>query len=184
MSIAGILSSIYSNYTTPSVHNRFQQFQQEFQQLGQDLQSGNISAAQQDFSALQPLSPQASSTSAQSSNSIAQDFKQLAQDIQSGNLAGAQKDYATIQQDFLNAQQTQGTGGHHGYHHHHHVGAGSQSSQISQLFTELGQELQTSNISGAQQTYNALLQDLPQFSSGASAQPSSSAGAGGLSVTA
>ena len=182
MSVAGILSSSYSNYQS-KIQDRFQQFQQEFQQLGQDLQSGNISAAQQDFSALQQLSPQASSTSAPSSNPIAQEFNQLAEDIQSGNLSAAQQDYTTIQQDFQNqgAQQNLATEGHHGHHHHH---GGGESSQVSQLFTELGQELQSSNVSAAQQTYNSLLQDFQQFSPVASAQQSSPSSSSGVSVTA
>jgi len=111
MSIGAIFSSSYANYAQQNIQSRFQQFQQEFQQLGQDLQSGKISAAQQDFSALQQLNPQANSTpSAPSSSPIAQEFKQLAQDIQSGNLTAAQKDYTTIQQDFQNqaAQPSQG----------------------------------------------------------------------------
>jgi len=185
MSIAGIFSSSYSNYTSQNTQNRFQQFQQEFQQLGQDLQSGNISAAQQDFAALQQLSPQSSSTSAQSSNPIAQEFSQLSQALQSGNLSAAQQDYTTIQQDFQNqaAQSNPATEGHHG-HHHHHGGGSGESSQASQLFTELGQDLQSNNISAAQQTYNALLQDLPQFSPVASAQQSSSTSVTGVSLTA
>jgi len=186
MSIAGIFSSGFSNHNSQNIQNRFQQFQQEFQELGQDLQSGNISAAQQDFSALQQLSPQASSTSAQSNNPIAQEFNQLSQDLQSGNLSAAQQDYTTIQQDFQSqsAQQNPATEGHHGHHHHHHGGGGGESSLVSQLFTELGQELQSNNISAAQQTYNSLLQDLPQFSPVASAQQSSTTGASGISVTA
>lgn len=62
MSIGAIFSSSYANYAQQNIQSRFQQFQQEFQQLGQDLQSGKISAAQQDFSALQQLNPQANST--------------------------------------------------------------------------------------------------------------------------
>ena len=45
MSVAGILSSGLFNYAAQSVNNNVQQFRQEFQQLGQDLQSGNLSAA-------------------------------------------------------------------------------------------------------------------------------------------
>ncbi len=172
MSIGAIFSSSYANYAQQNIQSRFQQFQQEFQQLGQDLQSGKISAAQQDFSALQQLNPQANSTtSAPSSSPIAQEFKQLAQDIQSGNLTAAQKDYTTIQQDFQNqaAQPSQGTEGHHSHHHH---GGGGESSQVSQLFSQLGQELQSSNTSAAQQTYNSLLQDFQQSGTSAPAQPS------------
>jgi hypothetical protein len=52
-----------------------QQFQQEFQQLGQDLQSGNLFAAQEDLGTLQQYGPQTNSTpSSHSNNPIAQEF--------------------------------------------------------------------------------------------------------------
>lgn len=177
MSVSGIFSSSYSNYNNQTMQNNMQQFQQEFQQLGQDLQSGNITAAQQDFSALQQLSPQAGSSSSASSNPIAQEFSQLSQALQSGNLSAAQQDYSQIQQNF----QNQATEGHHG--HHHHAGGSGESSQMSQLFTELGQELQSNNLSSAQQTYNQLLQDFPQLEP-TSGQASAQSSSGTLSVSA
>jgi|SRR5208337_3249760 len=177
MSVSGIFSSGFASYNSQNIQTQFRQFQQEFQQLGQDLQSGNVSAAQQDFATLQQLSPQGSSTSSTQSNSpIAQEFNQLSEDLQSGNLSAAQQDYTKIQQDF----QNQAAEGHHGHHHH----GGGASSQLSQLFSELGQELQSSNVSGAQQTYNTLLQDLQQFSPSTSTQPSSQSSASGISVSA
>jgi hypothetical protein len=188
MSVAGISSSSLFNYENQTIQNRFQQFRQEFQQLGQDLQSGNLSAAQQDFTTLQQLGPQNSSTpSAQTNNPIAQAFQQLSQDLQSGNLSAAQQDYAQIQQDLQNrpAAQNPTMEGHHGHHHHH--GGGGESSEISQLFSQLGQALQSGNLSSAQQTYNSLLQDLQQFSQGngqASTQQSSQSSSNGLSVSA
>jgi hypothetical protein len=95
-----------------------QQFKQEFQQLGQDLQAGNLSAAQADFVTLQQLGLQGPSTStAQSSSPLAQAFKQLSQDLSSGNLSAAQQDDVKIQRAIQSqASQTQG---HHHHHHHH-----------------------------------------------------------------
>lgn len=153
MSTSGISSSSFSNY-----ENQIQQFQQEFQQLGQDLQSGNLAAAQQDFVTLQQLGPQSSSSSStQSSNPIATAFNQLAQDLQSGNLSAAQQDFSQIQQDFQSqAESTQG-------HHHHHHGGGEAQSQIGQLFEQLGQALQSGNLSGAQQAFATLQQDFQQL---------------------
>jgi len=181
MSVSGISSSSFFDYSTQSVQNQRQQFQQEFQQLGQDLQSGNLSAAQADFATLQQLTPQGNSTSsAQSSNPIAQAFSQLSQDLQSGNVSAAQKDYATIQQDF----QSQAAKAHG---HHHHGGGGSGQSEISQLLSQLGQALQSGNLSTAQQAYSTLLQDVQQFSQsgGLSAVPASSqSGSSSLSVSA
>jgi hypothetical protein len=101
MSVAGISSSSLFDYSRQNIQSRMQQVQQEFQQLGQDLSSGNLSAAQTDFAALQKLQPQSSATSAASGSSpLAQDFNQLSQDLQSGNISNAQHDYTKIQQDF------------------------------------------------------------------------------------
>ena len=57
MSVSGISSSNLFD-SNQSVQNNMQKFRQEFQQLGQDLQSGNLSAAQSDFATLPQLSPQ------------------------------------------------------------------------------------------------------------------------------
>ena len=161
---------------TSSMSSQMQQIQKDFNQLGQDLQSGNLSAAQADFVTLQKDMPQtssASSSTSQSSSPIAQAFSQLSQDLQSGNLTAAQQDYSTIQQDL----QSQGSQGHH--HYHHHLG-GSQDSQASQLFAQLGQDLQSGNLSSAQSDFSSL-QSLLQNNSGTSTSPSSTYT--GVSVT-
>lgn len=140
MSVSGILSSVMDNVLssqTQNVQSQRQQFQQEFQQLGQDLESGNLSAAQ--------------------------------------------SDYSTIQQDFQNQAQSQGA---HMHHHHHH-GGGAEASAMSQEFQQLGQALQSGNMSNAQQAYASLQQDFEQFAgsgtqSGSSAQSTSPS----ISVTA
>jgi outer membrane protein assembly factor BamD (BamD/ComL family) len=160
MSVSGISSS--SLYDPQSVQNNFQKVQQEFQQLGQDLESGNLSAAQSDFTTLQNLLPQSSSASAQSNNPIAQAFSQLGTDLASGNLSAAQQDFATIQQDFQNQATQAQTQAPHGHHHHH---GSSDSSEISQLFDQLGDALQSGNLSSAQQAYGALAQQLQQGAS-------------------
>jgi outer membrane protein assembly factor BamD (BamD/ComL family) len=162
MSISGISSSL-SDLTTQNVQSMMQQLKQDFTQLGTDLKSGNLSAAQQDFVTLQQDSGQsATSSTSQSQNPIAQAFSQLSTDLQSGNLTAAQQDYTTIQQDLQSSAAqstaTQSTATHH-HHHHSSSSSDSTSSQISQLFTQLGQELQSGNLSTAQQTYATLQQD-------------------------
>jgi outer membrane protein assembly factor BamD (BamD/ComL family) len=190
MSVSGISgSSFFQAYNTGSVQrNRFQQFQQEFQQLGQDLQSGNLSQAQSDFATLQQNAP-SSSSAASSSNPIAQAFSQLSQDLQAGNLSAAQTDYSNIQQD-LQQKAAQGAQGHH--HHHHHMPTESSQdssssgpgSVIDQAFGQLGQDLQSGNLQAAQQAYATLQQDFQQFaalgqaSSGSSTSPAASATSG------
>ncbi|MFZ0861666.1 MAG: hypothetical protein ABR881_09865 [Candidatus Sulfotelmatobacter sp.] len=186
MSVSGISSSNLFDSSKQTIQNNIQQFQKEFQQLGQDLQSGNLSAAQSDFVTLQQLGPQgnsssASTSAAQSNSPIAQAFNQLAQDLKSGNISGAQQDFAQIQRAFQNqSSQTQG------HHHHHHGGGESGGNAISQLFDQLGQALQSGNLSTAQTAYNSLVQDFPQLgqSEQASAQPTSSASSTGVSVSA
>jgi hypothetical protein len=90
-------------------------------QLGQDLQSGNLSAAQSDFAAVQKDVQQSGpqqgaagahhhhhhhSSGSDSSQSYSQQtalstlFGQLGSSLQSGNLSAAQQVYTTLQQDF------------------------------------------------------------------------------------
>jgi outer membrane protein assembly factor BamD (BamD/ComL family) len=182
MSVSGISSS--SLFDTAGVQSIFQQFQQTFQQLGQDLQSGNLSAAQSDFAALQNLGAQNSTTASQSNSPIAQAFSQLAKDLQSGNLSAAQQDFATIQQDFQNQSAQGQSQSVHGHHHHH--GSGSGSSEISQLLGELGTALQSGDLSTAQQAYSSLVQQFQQSSpsGGAQTETASPSSSGGVSISA
>jgi len=65
----------------------------QFQQLGKDLQVGNLTQAQQDYNALkQDLNGR------RMSNTLSQDFSALGQALQSGNLSAAQQAYSVIQQ--------------------------------------------------------------------------------------
>jgi uncharacterized membrane protein YccC len=178
MSISGISNSLYNS----NIQNPFEQFQQEFQQLGKDLAAGNLSSAQADFATLQQDLPQANSTStSQSNNPIVQAFQQLSQDLQSGNLSAAQQDYSTIQQDFQ-SQTSQA----HRHHHHHRSGGGEQSqqNQFVQLFDQLGQDLQSGNLSGAQSVFSSLQQLLPSNNQQTTAGSSAGTTSGSLSVNA
>lgn len=163
MSIVGILSSnLFSGVAnnvqgTQAAAPKFEQIKEQFQQLGQDLQSGNLTQAQADYATLSKdfpganqagtaaattaaatttsTTPATTSTTTTGTTSTAQQFAQLGQDLQSGNLQAAQQDYTNIQQT---AQQnaTQQVGGHHHRGHHHHGGglqsASSNSSSSSQ----------------------------------------------------
>jgi hypothetical protein len=175
MSVAGISSNLFnfqssstpsSNPINPTIQ---QEFGQDFKQLGQDLQSGNLSAATADLAAIQKLEPQSPTggTAAWYSNSPqGQEFSQMSQALQSGNLAAAQQDYSSI--------QTQNRAAHEGGGHHHlHGEAGGQNS-LSQAIQALGQALQSGNLTSAQQAYATLQQDLPQFAQTSPAQTTSS----------
>jgi hypothetical protein len=203
MSIVGILASNFFSarashhsaeaaQTGQSNPSKFQQIRTEFQQLGQDLQSGNLTQAQSDYATLSQdfpgvvATPAAASTataleaaatnasaSATGINPVAQAFTQLGQDLTSGNLRAAQRDYVNLQQDVqqvgqLNASQQ--VGGHH--HHRHHGEGGTQAASsassfqqnsVNQAFSTLGQDLQAGNLSGAQSAFAALQNDLQQI---------------------
>ena len=174
MSVLGIMSSSLLNLGVHSMQNRMQTARKEFQQLGQDLQSGNLAAAQTDFATLQQMQPQSSSTSStsstQSTSPITQDFTQLAADLKAGNTTAAQKDYTQLQKDLQSQPPTT-------QHHHHHHGGGSGSSsnsEIGQLFSQLGSALQSGNLSTAQQAYATLQQDIQQYAQTSASQSGAS----------
>jgi len=138
MSTAGISSSSFF------ASSPIAQFMAEFKQLGQDLKSGNLSAAEQDFVTLsqeaegqtsttattQSASATASSSTNSTESTLAADFQTLGQDLQSGNLSGAQQAFAQIQQA---VGGDGGDGGAHFHGHHHgHGGGESQAIQVLQ----------------------------------------------------
>jgi outer membrane protein assembly factor BamD (BamD/ComL family) len=171
MSVAGIASNLF-DYAAQGLHHNRQQFQQEFKALGQDLKSGDLSAAQSDFAMIQQLNPY-SNASSYGTNPIAQAFNQLSTDLKSGNLSAARQDYSNMEQHFESRAV-----------HHHHVEAGGNDT-IDQLMQQLGQALQAGNLSAAQKSYSTLQQDLQQFAQqhGLSATEGTSP-TGGVSVSA
>ena len=183
MGIFGIASGILGQIGSAAAPNpNKQQIKQGFQLLGQDLQSDNLAQAQSDFASLQQLIPGgqqnmllAPTSGTQSGNPLATAVSQLAQDLKSGNLSAAQSDFATVQQDLQQAGSR--LGGPHGHHHRHHGGGESSQSSgqqdpISTLFGQLGQDLQSGNLSAAQQAYSSLQQDLRRFIPNSASSPS------------
>lgn len=139
-----------SNQNTPI---DLQKFQKQFQQLGSDLQNGNLSSANTQFAALQQLVPGSTSAS-QSQSPVVQTFNQLGQDIQSRSLPAAQQDYGTLKTDFNKIALN---------HSHHRVNDPMETSQGND---QLGQTLQASNASTAQSAYSSLLQGIQQYGPG------------------
>ena len=173
MSISGISSHFLSAYQNQyPLGAKSNALQQDFQQLGQALQSGKPSAAQSGPAALDAVfSNPASATSTTPSataSPVKQDFNQLASDIQAGNFSAAQKDYATVQQDI----QNRGTLAPNDFHHRHHLGGStgsgdaSQSNPLLQDLTQVGQSLTSGSLAGAQQAYATLQQELQKFTLG------------------
>lgn len=158
MSVAGITGanslSQSSNLPATSPSRRF-----EFQQLGQDLQSGNLAASQQDFAQLTKTAPQttnlnqattsstsnatgASSASQVLSSGMAQDFAALGQALQAGNLSSAKQAYSAVQNDEHNTYSGQA---------HHHLTTGSTASTNSSdpllsVLSPNGTSLQNSSL--------------------------------------
>lgn len=105
------LSSTQPNNEPPaqnaaSIYQQLQAYRQQRQadvaQLGQDLQAGNLSAAQQDFAALTALGQSGPNKSGQPFQRAdrTQDFQAIGQALQSGDLAGAQSAFANLQSTF------------------------------------------------------------------------------------
>ena len=189
MSITGVASSLLSILNgSQNQQSAIGQINTEFQQLGQDLQAGNLGQAQQDFTTLsQSLTggSQPSSAANNSSGPLTQAIKQLGQDLQAANLAAAQQAFTALQQDL---QQIAQQGGGHGHYHHHpessqNPSSASQNNPIAQEFSLLAQSLQAGNLEGAQQAFSTLQNDLQQIGapSNVTAAP---VGSSSLNVTA
>ena len=150
MSISGVSASFDNsqNYWSQSLSGVGKQCKQDFQALGQALQSGNLSGAQQAFAGLQQLLPNVSSSDSQKqtlpplmgAGSIGTDLSALTQAIQSGNQADAQTDLAKLTQDL------QSVGGKGRHHHHHHASATAQDP------TTAGSDSSASASSGTTQS--------------------------------
>ena len=97
MSVTGIQSS--NSFSSSALQDRFEKVQQEFKQLGQDLQSGNLAQAKTDFTALQQNAPQppAGFSDHNSSNAVSQAIAQLARDLNGGNSSTAASTTASTQ---------------------------------------------------------------------------------------
>jgi hypothetical protein len=166
MSVTGIVSNLF-NLSPQTVQDRFKEFQQDLQQLGNDLQAGNLSAAQTDFASLQKLQPSNADGAASPSTSLGQSFQQLSNDLKTGDLQDAQKTYSDLMQQLQSR-------------HAHHAHRGQ---QISQEMSQLQQALQSGDLSAAQQAYNAL-QSIRPFDLNTGASGSASTSAAGVSVQA
>ncbi|HTS36022.1 MAG TPA: hypothetical protein VMH04_10145 [Candidatus Solibacter sp.] len=153
------------------VNNPLPQFQQQLPLLTTNLQSGNSNAAQPDLVELHSIALQPPLASPiQGIKTLKQEFNQLGQDLQSGNISAAQQDYTKLQQD-LQTQSPQSPASH-GHHHHESSFASnqfgssqsdSQSHPVSDLFDQLGRQIQSGSLTQAQQTFAMLQQNLESF---------------------
>ena len=159
MSVVGISSTNVA--VQPSLLATFQQRRNDFQQLAQSLQSGDLAGAQAAFTDLTNLSQNSKAGASSSTSQIGQDFAAIGQALQSGDLAGAQQAFATFQQDVKGAFQPPSQNSQAAQqqvsvqHHHHHHGAGSSaSSDDSQSGASNGDSISITDASGDKITIN------------------------------
>ena len=90
------------------------------------------------------------------SQKFKQDFEQLRQDPQSGSLTAEDSDYAALQKDLRQA----GPGDTQRYAH---VQSRTVRTQAHYDLTQLGQALESGNLTAARQAYSALQTDTASF---------------------
>ena len=126
MSLAGIAANSLFSSLSQALPSQNRGIPQEFQELGQDLKSGNLAAAQQAYSTIQQdLQTQSSSPELAraghhhrhisgdkntTSNAITQLMSELGTALQTGNLPNAQQAYASLQQDLAGFTQADTSG--------------------------------------------------------------------------
>ena len=128
MSISSI-SNAAPTFQPPPQNN----IRQNFQQLSQALQSGDLSGAQQAYATLlQNLPNQGANGSSNSNNPFQQAIASIGSALQSGDVSSAQQALQQLQ------------GQMKGAHHHHHHGGGQQSVQASNSSTATDSSLVSS----------------------------------------
>jgi hypothetical protein len=111
-----------------------QSWRAEFRQLAQALSNGNLSAAQNAFTALTQNSSNSQTSPSNQNNPLSQDFAAIGTALQNGDLSGAQQAFQKFQQDFQALQASQGgppTGAPKSHHRHHGSGDADQSNASS-----------------------------------------------------
>jgi hypothetical protein len=119
MSISSVSSS-YSTYQPSRAQSNFKQVRQDFSDLANALQAGDLAGAQNAFSALQQLMQRVQSDSQSQSqgngtqNQFSTDLAAIGKALQSGDVKSAKDALTKLQQDMQAGPQA---------HHHHAHGA-------------------------------------------------------------
>lgn len=122
--------------------------EQDYTQIGKDLQAGDLTNAQSAYSNLEQLVqayPGPSGPSSNTPTAIQSDFATLGQDLQAGNLTQSQGAFTQLQNDIQAATQ-------------------NPVQQVQQDYTQLASALQSGNLTGAQSAFAALEQALQKQS--------------------
>lgn len=98
-------SAVSVNLVNQQSEGYFQQRRADLSQLSQDLQAGNLSAAQQDYATLQSLAQTGPFNGNAFVNSQRQqDFANIGQELQNGDVSGAQQAFAQLQSTFFQGE--------------------------------------------------------------------------------
>lgn len=155
MSIAGILASnlfsgaVNSFQGSRSAAPKFEQIKEQFQQLGQDLQAGNLAQAQTDYATLSKEFPGANQAGTPAAATTA---ATAAATAATTNAAAAAATTTTAPPTTLTTTPTTTTG----------TTTATGTTTVAQQFAQLGQDLQSGNLQGAQQDYTNLQQTAQQ----------------------
>jgi len=166
MSISGIASdpTVNQNYAS----SPFQQVRKDFASLKSSLNSGDLGGAQKAFATLtqdlQSVTQAQTGQQAGTNSTLDDDLSAIGTALQKGDITGAQNAFQTLQKDMQQMRQAQGGQKTHGAHHHrHHHHGGSAENTTSSPFADLsaiGSALQSNDLSGAQNAFATLQQDL------------------------
>ncbi|KPC49545.1 hypothetical protein [Amantichitinum ursilacus] len=166
-SISGLSSSNYSYSSTGS--DELKQRRQNYKALESALNSGDLSASQSAYAALQAQSGSASSASSTASGSTSNspqqqfqtDFAALGKALSSGDISSAQSAFATLQSDRPKGPPPGDQNG----------GA---IQQVASDLNAVQSALSSSDLSSAKTTFSTLLKDLQAAMGGSSASDAAS----------
>ena len=129
---------------------QIQQMKQNWQDLSQALQSGDITSAQQAFSSIQSAQQQmGGQLPGGAKGQLASDFNSLSSALQSGDVTAAQKAFSTLQSDMQSQRPAGGRGV---------GGTGTGNSAASVLEGSGSQSSSTSSSSSAKTVTNEVRQ--------------------------
>jgi hypothetical protein len=101
-------SPVSTGSLNQQIHEYFQTRQSDLQQLGQDLQAGNTSAAQSDFNNIVSLGQSGPLPNGEAFllPQRQTDFNNIGEALQNGNLSGAQQAFTELADTFQRSQQS------------------------------------------------------------------------------
>ena len=124
------ISAISGSATSYQPVTQQSEFRQDFRKLINSITSGDLSGAQQAYSALTQAQDAGQGPASDPNSPFAQAINQIGQALQNGDLSGAQQALASL------SQQAQGA--HHHHHHHHGGSSPSDASAVAATSTTNG----------------------------------------------